>query len=129
MSMDLTSIVTEEFFQECYDAIARKVQREDNWANRIHFHYSDDEKFKELIDKVLHKYQSIEYKKRYTRTEPPEGLLWVLLSYARRFGRDANVEECDAYGNMFTTELYFCRGFYFHQMSGQGSYCHIFRKL
>lgn len=129
MSFDLASIITEEFIQECSDAIARKVQREDSRAERIHSHYPDDEKFKDLIYKVLLKYQSADYKRRYTRTEPPEGLLGVLVSYASRYGRDASVEECEEYGNMFTTELYFCRGFYFHQMCGQGSCCHIFRKL
>jgi hypothetical protein len=129
MSINLESFITEEFLQKCSEGLARRVQREDNRASRIHSHYPDDEKFKELIYKVLLKYKSAEYKRRYLHIEPPEGLLDVLVSYASRYGRDACVEECEEYGNMFTTELYFCRGFYFHRMCGQGSYCHIFRKL
>jgi hypothetical protein len=41
--------------------------------------------------------------------------------YAEKYGRECSEEEWNQYGNMFTSSLFFCSGYYFNRMDGQGS--------
>ena len=79
--------------------------------------------FVEFTEKVIAKYDSNKYRDSwYSRgIEPPEDLFWFLFHYAEKYGRECNEEECKQYGNMFSSALFFCNGYYFHRMDGQGS--------
>lgn len=76
-----------------------------------------------FIEKVITKYNSKEYKKRwYGRgIESEEYLYFFLLKYAKKFGRHCTNVEYDKYGNEFTSDLYYCDGYFFNLMDGQGS--------
>lgn len=80
-------------------------------------------RFKEFTEKVIEKYNSQQYKNRWRNRgpEPPETLFWFLFEYAQVYGRECNVDEWNKHANMFTAELYFCEGYYFNLMNGQGS--------
>lgn len=79
--------------------------------------------FIEFTEKVIKKYSSEEYKFRcYNRTiEPPEDLYFFLFEYAEKYGRKCNPDEYKTYGNMFTAAIYYCDGYYFNLMNGQGA--------
>jgi hypothetical protein len=80
-------------------------------------------KFELLLEKSIEKYNSDVYIKRWRSRsiEPPEDLYWFLFNYAKTYGRECNEEEWHQYGNMFSSELFFCNGYIFNQMDGQGS--------
>lgn len=79
--------------------------------------------FIQFTEKVIQKYNTDKYKDRWhgRGIEPPEDLFWFLFRYAKRYGRVCTNEEWSKYGNMFTSDLFFCDGYYFNQMDGQGS--------
>lgn len=78
--------------------------------------------FVQFIEKVIKKYNSDKYRDSlYKRgIEPPEDLFWFLFHYAEKYGRECNKEEWEQYGNMFSSALFFCNGYYFNRMGGQG---------
>ena len=94
----------------------------------------DSESFSTLVEKIIARYESREYRDKFLDKgkEPPETLYWLLLDYASRYGRDCAVDgtmaEWRNYGNSFTTELYFCDGYYFNRMDGQGSIVRIIKE-
>ena len=86
--------------------------------------------FEVFTDKVITKYSTLKYRDRwYNRgIEPPEELFWFLFNYAEKYGRECNKEEWSQYGNMFTSALFFCNGYYFNKMVGQGSVINIIKE-
>lgn len=87
--------------------------------------------FVEFTEKVIAKYDSDKYKNNwYSRgIEPPEDLFWFLFYYAEKYGRKCNEEEWMQYGNMFTSDLFFCNGYYFNRMDGQGSVIKVIKQI
>jgi len=86
--------------------------------------------FVEFTEKVILKYNDSKYRYRWLKRgiDPPEDLMWFLSVYAEKYGRECNESEWKEYGNEFTTSLFFCDGFYFNQMDGQGSIIKIIKK-
>jgi hypothetical protein len=80
-------------------------------------------RFVEFTRRVVAKYESDEYRDRwYSRgIEPREDLYYFLMEYAIKYGRKVTKSEIKKYGNIFTSELVFCEGFYFNLTNGQGS--------
>jgi hypothetical protein len=113
----------------------QNIKRKENIGNRhldiFHNKYGDVDKFVEITDKVISKYNSDNYIKYwYNRgIEPPDSLYWFLFKYAKKYGRKCNKKEWEQYGNTFTAELCFINGYYFNQMNGQGSVVHITKDL
>ena len=79
--------------------------------------------FEKLTEKAIEKYNSSEYRDRwYNRgIVPPEDLLFFLFDYAKKYGRECSEEEWIKHGNSFSSGLFFCNGYYFNMMNGQGS--------
>lgn len=86
--------------------------------------------FEQFTEKVIEKYNSDKYRDRYYNRgiEPPKFLFWVLFNYAQKYGRKCNKNEWKQYGNLFSSDLFFCNGFYFNRMDGQGSIIQITKK-
>lgn len=92
--------------------------------------YNTKEKFVSFVEKVIEKYNSEKYKKRwYGHGDPPYTLYWFLCSVAERHGRDCIEEEWKVYGNSFTGNLYYLSGYYFGIMYGQGCAINVTREL
>ena len=112
------------------------------WANKINneaailtsqlerFNKKFDHLFKEVVNKIVAKYDSDAYVNRwYNRhIEPPETLYWFLFEYAERYGHEATKEEYKKYGNMFTSAMFYIHDFYFGRMDGQGSVMQIYER-
>lgn len=83
--------------------------------------------FESIVDKIIAKYDSEKYVRRwYSRSiEPQNELLWFLLKYAAKYGRDCTEEEIEMHSNMFTTEIYYINGYVISRMDGQGSVVQI----
>ena len=81
--------------------------------NRFHDFLNKQENqeqyFRDLIEKIMVKYSSKEYKSRFKYYEPKESLFSFLLEYFEK------------YGNYFMTCLYKLHDYYFGLMVGQGS--------
>jgi hypothetical protein len=119
----------EKKIQDYFDKIAKKHEIENNQIERAHAKF--DERFEEIIEKIITKYHSKKYKGReYDRGyEPREELFFFLLKYAEKYGRECeSKEEFLKYGNTFTAELYYYKGYYFNLMIGQGSCVLIFKE-
>jgi predicted solute-binding protein len=107
-----------------------KQNRIDNIVKSQLTRLKNSNRFTELIEKAVEKYDSESYIRRWYRRsiEPPEDLFSFLFSYAQRYGRDCTDEECEKYSNMFTESLYYCEGYYFNLMIGQGSAIKIIKE-
>ncbi len=86
--------------------------------------------FVEFTEKVIKKYDTNEYRNRwYNRgIEPPEDLFWFLFHYVEKYGRECDEEEWKQHGNVFSSALFYCNGYYFNRMDGQGSVIKISKK-
>lgn len=110
---------------------AKKEKAENILASQIErFHKNYSSRFSELVDKVEKKYSSEEYRNRWYKRgiEPHEELLWFFYSYAQKYGREATRLEWTEYSNTFTSELYYCLGYFFNVMNGQGTVIHIIKE-
>lgn len=98
---------------------------------RFHEKFNEPEKFSYFVEKVLEKYDSDEYRKKWWNLgyEPPEKLKCFLFEYSEKYGRECNKEEWDKYSNDFTSNLYYINGWYFNLMIGQGSFIKIEKKI
>ena len=92
--------------------------------DRLH----ESDRFVELTKKVIQKYNSKAYKDRWyeRHIEPPETLFYFLFDYAEKYGRSCTDEEWRKYGNVFSVNMYFCEGFIFNKMNGQGTVVHVY---
>jgi replicative superfamily II helicase len=90
----------------------------------------DKKKFSNFIQLFEKKYNSKEYvRKWYSKgLEPPEDMYWNLFEYAKKYGRKCSKKEIEKYGNIFTSSIYYCQGYYFQIMDGQGSAVIITKK-
>ena len=102
---------------------ADKLDREEKIKEKQLEKLSISGNFIELTEKAIKKYNSDKYRDRwYNRgIEPPEDLFWFLFHYSEKYGRVCNEEEWKKYGNMFSSALFYCNGYYFNRMDGQGS--------
>ena len=87
---------------------------------------NQEQYFRDLIEKILIKYSSNEYKSRFKYSEPKETLFTFLLEYSEKYGNKATDDEFEKYGNSFMPCLYTLHGYYFGLMIGQGSCVVIF---
>lgn len=110
---------------------ADKLRREDEIMDKQFERFKRLINFGEFTEKVILKYSSKKYRDRwYNRgIEPPESLYWFLFEYAERYGRKCSRKEWNTYGNVFSSSLYFCNGYYFNRMDGQGSVIKIIKKI
>ena len=117
-------------------ASIKKFKAEIEAENRIsnsqleRFHEKFSDRFTEIVDKVIAKYESDKYQDSwYKRSiEPPMPLYWFLKEYAELHGRECTDKEWEKHGNMFSGSLYFYGGYYFHTMHGQGSVIHVIKE-
>jgi hypothetical protein len=109
-----------------FDKIYKKNEIQDSQFKR----FNQFGNFEEVVEKVIKKYNSDKYRDRwYSRSiEPPESLFWFLFRYAEKYGRECNKKEWRQYGNMFSSALFFCNGYYFNRMDGQGSVVQVTKK-
>lgn len=86
--------------------------------------------FKQFTKKVVKKYYSDKYRDYWFNRgfEPPRGLFWFLFDYAEKYGRECSEDEWRQYGNYFTSALFFCDGYYFNRMDGQGSIIKVIKQ-
>jgi hypothetical protein len=87
--------------------------------------------FSNFVEKTISKYGDDKYRDRwYNRNiTPPEDLFWFLFKYSEKYGRTCDEKEWELYGNMFSSALYFCKGYYFNRMDGQGSMIDIIKAI
>lgn len=124
--LDLNKI--DDFFnsekgKKSIEKFAKKIEREDRINNNQLKRLHESGKFIELTEKSIKKYNTDKYKDRWYKRGimPPETLFWFLFDYAKKYGRECNEKECEKYGNMFSSSLFFIDGYYFNRMDGQGS--------
>lgn len=99
------------------------------------FHKKYGNNLSEIIEKIITKYNSSEYGKRYFNRgeEPTESLYWFLLDYAGKYGKEIkftkkNIEKYSDYLNTFTGEAYIIDKYFIQCMHGQGS-CVLIERL
>jgi hypothetical protein len=73
--------------------------------------------FKRFVNAVIDKFFT-EDREHYGSV--PEDLLFFLYNYAKRYGRESTDEEFEFYGSDFSVGLYYCNGFFFDYLNGQG---------
>ena len=95
---------------------------------RFHEKYSN--RFTEILDKIIIKYESNEYKDREYKIgyEPRKTLYFFMFEYAKKYGREVTDEEYNQYENYFTGEMFYIEGYYIQIMLGQGSIIKINKK-
>ena len=124
--MDLQKIIDwfdSEEGQKSIADFADKLNREKEIKTKQLERFNRIGNFEQFTEKVIAKYNSDKYRDSwYGRgIEPPEDLFWFLFHYAEKYGRECSEEEWKQYGNMFSSALFFCNGYYFNRMDGQGS--------
>lgn len=73
------------------------------WAGR--FKNLSSERRYEIVQKIIDKYNSKKYKLKYLGRNPPETLKWVLLHYAKQYGKIS--PELILFWTGFTIESYY----------------------
>lgn len=119
----LKSWYNSEEGQKAHARFIEKLEKEKEIETKQLERFNRLGNFSEFTEKVIAKYSSDKYRDYwYNRgIEPPEDLLWFLFQYAEKYGRECNEEEWVKHANMFTSALYFCNGYYFNRMDGQGT--------
>ena len=114
-----------------WNKIRIREKIKESQLDRLHTYIKDDEHFETIIQKIQNKYESNEYvNKYYSRCFIPSNPLYFFLyHYAEKYGKEATVKEYKAFGNVFTSGLYKCRGYFFNRMDGQGSVIQITKIL
>lgn len=114
--------------KEYFGKLANEKKIQESQLKRFDAKFKDNFEF--IVEKVLAKYDSKKYRESwYKRSiEPPETLISFLFEYAGKYGRKCKKKEYKKYGNMFTGELRFCKGYYFNLMHGQGSVIHVIKE-
>jgi hypothetical protein len=131
--MDLKKIkdwFESEEAEKTFNDYIDKISIKDNIIRRQLEKLHKSGNFVQFTEKVVAKYNSNIYRdKWYNRgVEPPEYLLWFLFYYAKEYGRECNEDEWDKYSNMFSSNLFFCDGYYFNRMDGQGSMIEVIKQ-
>ena len=112
-----------EHANQFFSKIKNKELIEKRHVQLIHERFGSD--IDSIIEKVISKYKSKEYKDRwYNRSiEPQEMLYWCLYDYAEFLNQRASIKQIDEYGSeMFGGNVAYIVGSYFFQyISGQGA--------
>ena len=103
-------------------------ERKERYIQYIHDNYSD--RLDEIIEKLLDKYNSDDYVNREHRIgyQPREKLLWVMSTYADKYGTEFTKEEYNKYCGMFTGSMYYLGDWVFEIIFGQGSALLVYKK-
>lgn len=111
--------------EEYFGKLQRDGDRVDQWVEKLKSNYENN--IDDLIEKLINKYYSDEYKKREYSLgyEPRESLFWLVWSYAEKY-----CEQCNDvnYYNMFTSNAYYIGSYVIQVMNGQGSVIKIEKK-
>ena len=126
-------LATEEGMKACenyWENIRKKDEIHENQLDRFHLKFKGKKKFTNIVEKIIKKYESKEYKDKWYKRgiEPPEDLYFFLLRYTEKYGKEGSKKDYEKYGTRFTSELYYIHGFYFNLMNGQGSFVEISKK-
>lgn len=118
--------------EKAMEKYALKLKKEndlyDYWLNNLHIKYSN--RFAEILEKIIKKYDSDKYVNKEYKLgyQPREPLFTLFYDYAEKYGRECTDREWETYGNMFTGSLYYCNGYYFNMMHGQGTVIKVMRE-
>ena len=96
----------------------------------LHTRLMDRNNFDEIIEKVILKYRSDEYRDSwYDRgIEPPEKLFSFLYDYAEKYGRECTEGEWRKYSNLFSSNLLYVNGYFFNKVNGQGTFIDVIKE-
>jgi hypothetical protein len=128
----LNYLKTEEAKKDIADHFKKLIQKDEIYETQLdRFHkFLETNSLEKIVNKVCLKYESDTYKDRWFNKgfEAPEDLLHFLFDYACKYGRKATKKEIHKYGNMFTDDMYYIKGYYFNMMLGQGSCVKVVKK-
>ena len=130
MLEDLKKLLSTEEGQKQADLYWGKVRkRREIKESQLEKSYKYNDRFSEIVDKIILKYDSDKYVNFWYKKGimPPEPLKFFIYEYSEKYGRECTVEECQKYGNCFTSGIYFINGYYVSRMDGQGSVIEIFK--
>lgn len=88
------------------------------------------DRFDELVTKVITKYESKEYKDNWYGRGifPPEPLYFFLYDVAKKYGKEFTIEQYHAMENaMFTDQVFILNDLCFELICGQGSAIKIYK--
>ena len=114
--------------QRFFEKLKREDERKKYHIQYIHDNYKD--RLNETIQKLVDKYSSSEYMQREYGLgyQPRETLLWVMLTYAKKYGTEFTDEEYENYIGMFTAGMYYLGDWVFEILQGQGSALLVYKK-
>lgn len=114
---------TEEYFEK----LAHKNVIYDSQLVRFHEKY--DDRFVEILEKYINKYDSDEYvNKCYSRGyEPSTPMLFFFFDYAQKYGREVTDAESEKYANIFTGDMAYIHDYVFNKMYGQGCVIQVYK--
>lgn len=126
----LQEFLDSEEGQKSIADFAEKLNRKEEIKTKQLERFNSRGNFVEFTEKVIAKYDTDKYRDGWYKRgiEPPEELFWFLFHYAEKYGRECSEEEWRQYGNMFTSALFFCNGYYFNRMDGQGSVIKVMKQ-
>lgn len=126
----LQDFLSSEEGQKDIAEFCEKLTKDEEVLNNQLERLSKRPNFVEIVEKVIVKYNDSKYVNRWYKRgiEPPESLFWILFNYAEKYGRECTKEEWKQYGNMFSSALYFCNGYFFNRMDGQGSIIQVIKQ-
>ena len=108
--------------------VKKLINNQETVSNQIErFHTKYNHRFEEIVDKIINKYSSDKYYKRY-KGDSPQKLFDFLYEYSKIYGRKCDDDEYETYGSEFTADLRFINGYYISLICGQGSFIKIIKK-
>jgi len=123
MNLDKIKQKIDSFFDdskslEKLESYFSKITEKNNIINlqldRFHKKIKSEKHFKDILEKILNKYNSDSYKDRwYSRgLMPSEDLLFFLYMYSEKYGLLIKEEskEYEKYSTEFSSEIYFIQG-------------------
>jgi replicative superfamily II helicase len=121
-----------DYFEKRLAVMSKKGNIYLKQVKRLHQKFEDlsQDQFEDFIDKVLQKYDSEEYVRRwYGRgIEPERELLYYLHAVAEKHGKEANRRVWQDLSNPFTQSINVYKKHAFMFIMGQGSGVIVFRK-
>jgi hypothetical protein len=124
---DITDKEMNDFFDD-FDKLNEILEKQySRFYDRLK---SKKNNFSELVEKIIDKYESNEYRDRwYNRGfEPEESLYFFLYYFAVKYGREATPNEYKRYSNEFISGIYYFDKYFFCMINGQGSSIQIFEE-
>lgn len=110
------------------DKLDRKSKRKEGRIDRFNKYIQENDNFDDVMQKIINKYNSIEYKNREWKAcrEAQTVLYFFMYDYAKKYGRpvvDKELEIVDP--SMFTYDVFVIHGYAFELINGQGSFIHV----